>query len=183
MLITDIIPLGAVAIVAAAILTVIACIRQKRTLTQAIYVFAVRFFGLWYALIAVTLLFKLFTVRFAVSGEENPLRANFVPFRTIMQYVKQRNTVQIFGNIAALFPLPIMLHLNFPRTPFRKCAVIAAVVTILIEPLQLLVNIAIRAPFNVVDIDDLILNAVGVAVGLLAVRFVMIIRVRVRERE
>jgi hypothetical protein len=57
---------------------------------------------------------------------------------TIKLYMGERNVVQILGNAAALFPLPILLRLNFTKMNFRKTAAISAIVTVLIEPLKLL---------------------------------------------
>jgi glycopeptide antibiotics resistance protein len=172
MLITDVIPLGAVALVAAVILAVIACVRKKRSFRQTLWLFAVRFAGLWYALAAVTLLFKLSTIGFVPNGSGDLafMRVNLKPFVTIIEYVNARNTIQIAGNLGVLFPLPILIRLNFAKMSFLKIALISAIVTILIEPLQLLVNVIKCSPYNSIDIDDLILNALGVALGLLIVK-------------
>ncbi|GHU87462.1 hypothetical protein FACS1894202_01790 [Clostridia bacterium] len=183
MRITDIIPLGAVALVAAVVLTVIPCVRQKRTFGQTIWLFTVRFAGLWYALAAVTLLFKLVTIRFALNDVSGlgSMGVNLKPFATIIEYANAHNTIQIAGNLGVLFPLPILLGLNFPKMSVRKIFVISAIVTVLIEPLQLLVNVIIRSPYNSIDIDDLILNAIGVAVGLLSAKAIIAVR-RVIEK-
>ncbi|GHU94663.1 hypothetical protein FACS1894208_06140 [Clostridia bacterium] len=183
MRISDIIPLGAVALVAAVILTVIAYVRHKRTFGEVVWLFSVRFAGLWYAFAAVTLLFKLVTIRFALNDVSGlgSMGVNLKPFATIIEYANARNTIQIAGNLGVLFPLPILLGLNFTKMSFRKIAAISAIVTVLIEPLQLLVNVIIRSTYNSIDIDDLILNAVGVAVGLLAVKAILAIR-RVIEK-
>jgi glycopeptide antibiotics resistance protein len=177
---TDILPLGAIALAATAILTVIACARQKRTFGQGLRLFVVRFGGLWYALVAVTLLFKLGTIKFAVDSELSPFyKMNLVPFRTLENYFARHlptQIAQIIGNIAVLLPLPILLRLNFPKISFRRVAAISVILTVLIEPLQLLVNVIIRAPYNSIDIDDLILNAVGAVIGLCVAKAIMTVR-------
>jgi glycopeptide antibiotics resistance protein len=183
MRITDIIPLGVVAFVLAVALTVISCVRQKCQFGQTLCLFALRFAGLWYALAAVTLLFKLGTIGFVPNGSGDLafMRVNLKPFVTIIEYVNARNTIQIAGNLGVLFPLPILLRLNFAKISFRKITLISAIVTLLIEPLQLLVNVIIRSPYNSIDIDDLLLNAAGVALGLIAVKGIMIIRTYLRK--
>ncbi|MDR0570049.1 MAG: VanZ family protein [Clostridiales Family XIII bacterium] len=178
MRITDIMPLGAVSLVAA-MLTVAARKGRGNAPASTAYFFAARFFGLWYLLTAATLLFKLATIGFVVGGVASPLlRANFVPFKMIALYVKRRNAVQFWGNVVALFPFPILLYLNSPETRFRKNVLISIIVTVCIEPLQLLMNVILRAPYNVIDIDDFLLNAVGTALGLLTVRLVMAAKAR-----
>jgi glycopeptide antibiotics resistance protein len=184
MRIIDIIPLGAVALGLAVVLTIIACVRQRRTIGQALWLFAARFFGLWYSLASLTLLFKLVTIRFALNDATalDLMGVNLKPFATITKYVGERNVVQILGNAAVLFPLPILIRLNFTKVSFRKTAAISAVMTVLIEPLQLLVNVIIRSPYNSIDIDDLILNAAGAAVGLLVTAAIVAINSKARRR-
>ncbi|GHU35591.1 antibiotic resistance protein VanZ [Clostridia bacterium] len=186
MRITNILQLGVVAFAAAVILTVIAYVRKKRSLTRTVWLSAVRFFGIWYALTAVFLLFKIATIKFVLSGINDAsltgdnwnLFVNLTPFVTIKQFASEMNVVQIFGNLAALLPLPILLRLNFPKMSFRKNTVISAIVTVLIEPMQLVVDLMLRYPYNSIDIDDLILNVIGAAFGLLAVKLIMTVSSR-----
>ena len=56
-------------------------------------------------------------------------------------------------------------------------------VTVLIEPVQLLVNIIANAPANAIDIDDFLMNAAGCLLGLAAAELLLLITRRKKAVE
>lgn len=170
MYITYSIPMGVIAFIAAS-LSVIICRREKLRTDRrgALRMFLTRFLGLWWAVAAISLLFK--TMGFTMDGQGDPFAAvNLVPFKTIAEYIENRNRVQIFGNMLVLFPFPALLYFNFPKMNNRNYLVTVLCVTVLIEPIQLLINVIANISANVIDIDDFLLNAAGCLLGLTALK-------------
>ena len=90
-----------------------------------------------------------------------PLRINLIPFVHILDYDKKREAaINIIGNICMFIPTGIILPILYPRLDrFWKVLLAGAGLSFFIELLQLLF------PGSVSDIDDLILNTAGVAIG------------------
>lgn len=166
MLITDLIPMAGAAFVLA-VLSLVAFSRQglRTNPAKTLSLLVLRFISLWYVIIAIAVLFKVRTMFFADAGG-NPFECNIVPFATITKFAAQRNIIQLFGNIILFCPLPVLLLLNFPNMRTRSLLLITAVVTVIIEPLQQLINIIMNTNINVIDIDDFILNSLGSLFGL-----------------
>ncbi|MDR0838755.1 MAG: VanZ family protein [Oscillospiraceae bacterium] len=173
MRITTAIPLGAAALIAALLSAII---HRKSGRAYALRVFFARFLGLWYALVALVVLFKLETIGLSLKWPSSLFTGNYVPLKTITQYLRQRNLVQLGGNLAVMFPLPILLYLNFPQAGYKNCLWLSLLVTALVEPLQLFINLALNIRTNIVDIDDFLLNAAGCLLGLLALRLFLSLR-------
>ena len=97
-----------------------------------------------------------------------PYKANFVPLvKTIhmIRYINRLVVVNILGNLFLLAPLGVFLPVLAPK--FRRWGAILVagfVVTLTIEIFQYF--LAVR----VFDIDDLILNTLGVSIGFLLYR-------------
>lgn len=75
--------------------------------------------------------------------------------------------VQSFGNILLLFPLPFLIYsisMN-KKINIYKIGLFSCLVSPCIEVIQLFINLATRYPNKVFDIDDLILNCIGVALA------------------
>ncbi|MDR1135984.1 MAG: VanZ family protein [Clostridiales Family XIII bacterium] len=176
--ITELIPAGIMAFFAASLLTVIFHRKDFRTDGMRVFrLFVVRFLGLWYAFAAIALLFKVrILLLMGPIKNFNPFEGiNLIPFETITKFIGKRNKfqwIQIWGNLFLLFPLPILLRLNFPKMKNRNFLLILIGVTVLIEPAQLLTNIITRVPVNVIDIDDFLLNAPGCMLGFLAAKLI-----------
>ena len=90
-----------------------------------------------------------------------PLRINLIPFVHILDYDKKREAaINIIGNICMFIPTGIILPILYPRLDrFWKVLLAGAGLSFFIELLQLLL------PGSVSDIDDLILNTAGAAIG------------------
>ena len=92
---------------------------------------------------------------------------NLVPFKTIINYIKEFNSMystrqimfNLLGNICAFMPMALFLPLLFKKQSKFKNFIITMVISILgIESLQLITT---SGRF---DIDDLILNLFGAAI-------------------
>ena len=90
-----------------------------------------------------------------------PLRVNLVPFVLLFDYDNVRSLVwNIAGNLAMLSPSGIVLPVVYKKLDcFWKVLACGALISLCIEILQL------PFPSRASDVDDLILNALGVAVG------------------
>lgn len=90
--------------------------------------------------------------------------ANFIPFKTIKMYIRYRSSLNsfanLFGNLFILTPLGILLPFAWKKK--HSVFLITAVgflVSMAVETLQLGLGV------GAFDVDDLILNTLGVIVG------------------
>lgn len=128
-----------------------------------------------YILIAVLLLF-LSPYRQAAyeinSAGSNPY--NIIPFKTISDYIKASSHINqsiwmsnLYGNILAFLPLGIFLPWLFKKMiGFWQTAGAVFLTTSLVEILQFFTRV------GSFDIDDIILNTVGGAIGYLMFRLI-----------
>ena len=90
-----------------------------------------------------------------------PFRVNLIPFVNLFDYDNKRDLLlNVIGNIAMFIPSGIVLPIVYKRLDtFGRVLVAGAGISLCIEIIQL--------PFRVraTDIDDLVLNTVGVIVG------------------
>ncbi len=97
-----------------------------------------------------------------------PIRINLIPFVNILDYDNIREAaINIIGNISMFIPTGIILPILYKRLDcFWKVLLAGAGLSFVIEMVQLLF------PGSVSDIDDLILNTAGVAIGYGIYKFV-----------
>ena len=90
-----------------------------------------------------------------------PIRINLIPFVYILDYdIKREAAINIIGNISMFIPTGIILPILYkPLNCFWKVLLAGAGLSFAIEMIQLFF------PGSVTDIDDLILNTAGVAIG------------------
>ncbi len=90
-----------------------------------------------------------------------PLRINWIPYVHLFYFESRRDLLlNLIGNTAMFIPSGIILPILYKRlNSFWKVLAAGAGISLCIELLQL--------PFHVraTDVDDLILNTVGVAIG------------------
>ena len=108
---------------------------------------------------------------FTVNGEVQPLiinmsslqplRVNLIPLVNILDYdIKREAAINIIGNISMFIPTGVIMPILYKRLDcFWKVLLAGAGLSFVIEVIQLLF------PGSVTDIDDLILNTVGAAIG------------------
>ena len=90
--------------------------------------------------------------------------ANWIPFKTILPYLLGDGGwliggMNILGNIVLLVPIGFILPFIFPKINWKQKLAFAIIACLLIEASQALLHIGIF------DIDDVILNALGVMIG------------------
>jgi glycopeptide antibiotics resistance protein len=89
---------------------------------------------------------------------------NYIPFKTIVPYLLGDNgfligALNIGGNIAFLIPIGFLLPFAFAQIDWKKSLAVAVLTGMSIEVTQVFLQIGIF------DIDDVILNGLGVMVG------------------
>ncbi len=90
--------------------------------------------------------------------------ANLVPFKTILPYLLGRggmviSGINILGNILLLVPIGFLVPLICRNLAWRKALLLAVAAGFTIEVMQAVLRVGIF------DVDDLILNGLGVMVG------------------
>lgn len=91
-------------------------------------------------------------------------QANFMPFKTIVPYLLGYKGliiagVNLVGNIALLVPLGFLVPFVYRNMTWKTSLALAAAAGLVIEVLQTVLRVGIF------DIDDVILNALGVMIG------------------
>jgi glycopeptide antibiotics resistance protein len=106
---------------------------------------------------------KIGTLILKLGGTDGGHPANFVPFKTIVPYLFGSNLIisgsNLAGNIALLVPVGLLLPLVFKSINWKKALMLAVTAGLAIECLQVILRVGIF------DVDDVILNALGVMVG------------------
>jgi glycopeptide antibiotics resistance protein len=109
----------------------------------------------------------------AVDGPAFDL--NLRPLRTIGPALDFGPGSQQFrllvGNLLAFVPLGVLLPLAGLRHSWARVAMLGLALTVAIELGQLLVSVAIGYAYRSADIDDVIVNWLGAALGYAAYRF------------
>ena len=90
--------------------------------------------------------------------------ANFLPFKTIGPYFLGEKGwiiagLNLLGNIGLLVPIGILAPFVFMHMTWKRALALAIASGLLIEGMQVLLHVGIF------DIDDVILNALGVLLG------------------
>lgn len=98
------------------------------------------------------------------GGIEAGRPPNFLPFKTILDYLFGDKGliiggINLVGNIALLLPVGFFAPLVFRSLPWKKTLIFAVTVGLIIELMQWVLRVGIF------DIDDVILNALGVMIG------------------
>ena len=90
-----------------------------------------------------------------------PFRMNLIPFVNLLDYDSKRDLLlNLIGNTAMFIPTGIMTPLIYKkRNSFSKTVLTGFLMSLIIEIIQL--PFAVRAS----DVDDLILNTLGCAIG------------------
>jgi len=94
--------------------------------------------------------------------QEGP--ANLVPFNTILSYLLSEKglligAINLLGNIVLLVPIGFLAPFVFRNMTWKKSLALAVAAGFMIEGMQEVLHLGIF------DIDDVILNAIGVMIG------------------
>jgi glycopeptide antibiotics resistance protein len=96
---------------------------------------------------------------------------NLVPFATIGPALGRGFTGELWIailNAFVLFPAGVYLPILFTRLRTARALVAVAIVGgASVEAIQLVISLAIGVLYRTVDVDDVILNAAGLALGLI----------------
>lgn len=97
-------------------------------------------------------------------GTEAGHPANFIPFKTILPYLFGDKGliiagINLVGNIALLVPIGFLVPLVYSKMTWKKSLLLAVAPGLVIEAMQVLLHVGIF------DIDDVILNGLGVMIG------------------
>lgn len=108
--------------------------------------------------------FKVGDLMLNFGGTEPGGTPNFVPFTTIIPYLFGRQGwiiagINLVGNVGLLVPVGLLLPLIVRTITWRTAIVAGVAFGLAIELMQLTFNV------GRFDIDDVILNALGVLVG------------------
>lgn len=100
-----------------------------------------------------------------------------IPFHFVSEYQQGfLGLKQIAGNIILLFPMALfvrtMLESRQNTSRILKTILVCISISILIEVLQLMIDLVTNYPNRVMDIDDVLLNAVGILLGVLCFELV-----------
>jgi glycopeptide antibiotics resistance protein len=90
--------------------------------------------------------------------------ANFVPFKTIVPYILGYKGwiiagINLIGNIILLVPVGFLVPFIYSNITWKKSLIIAILAGLTIETMQVVLHVGIF------DIDDVMLNALGVMIG------------------
>jgi glycopeptide antibiotics resistance protein len=102
-------------------------------------------------------------LRFRFSGQHTG-EPNLVPFRTLTSYLHGRSghligTVNLVGNIALFVPVGFLASLVYRRMTRQTALMLAVAVGLATEGMEAVFRVGIF------DVDDMILNALGVMIG------------------
>jgi glycopeptide antibiotics resistance protein len=111
---------------------------------------------------------------FNFGGTDATGQANFIPFKTILPYFFGYKGaiiagINLIGNIALLVPVGLLAPFIYQKMSWGKSLALGLGYGLAIEGLQVILRVGIF------DIDDVILNALGVVLGYLA--FVIIAKI------
>ena len=118
------------------------------------------------------LLLKLFMPNLMLRGQAGGDAINVIPLIMLSPSDLKTSFLNILLFVPFGFGLPLITNLRM-----RKIVIMGAIVSIIIELLQLVTGLAAKITFRIADINDVIFNTIGVAVGyMLFVGFVRICR-------
>jgi len=144
-------------------------LRYSVSPSRALLLLALAAYG--FAVVATTL-FPIPYQRELIDFERsaNPLTYNFVPLRTVSgafsDGLASPAFAQVVGNVALFLPFGYLTPLAFRRhRSLRSLMVLGLTVSLSIELLQLMMSGVVGYAYKIVDVDDLLLNAAGSALG------------------
>jgi glycopeptide antibiotics resistance protein len=100
---------------------------------------------------------------------------NPVPFHTLARATRSGGSGMALavGNVIAYLPLGIVLGLLDSRARVGRVVAIALLVSGGVELLQLSLSLVVGFPYRAADIDDVLLNVLGVVAGYAMVRLII----------
>lgn len=94
-----------------------------------------------------------------------------IPFASIKNYFQTETIIQLIGNVLLLSPFALFIEIFLHQRPKAwKVALAVSSASFLIEASQLSINLLTGHPSRVADVDDLILNTIGVVLTIILTR-------------
>lgn len=117
------------------------------------------------------LILKLIVFKYPPGVTFNFSGANFVPFKTILMYLAGEPTWNVamrnlLGNIVVFIPLGLVIAALYNKMKWRRALFVSLLIGVMLESLQVIFR------SGIMDIDDVILNSLGVFVGYLLLKLV-----------
>ena len=95
-----------------------------------------------------------------------------IPGKTIIEYLQSGNLYQIFGNIILFMPFVLFMFIFLQKKRPIPIIFLGALASILIELTQLIIDLVTNYPNRVFDVDDFILNTVGVILATVVFNYI-----------
>ena len=129
--------------------------------------------------------FMFFSESFGRTDTDREYAYNLVPLKEIIRYFRYYRTlgmtlflINIVGNIAAFMPFGFFLPIISRRsTKWYNTVSFGLVFSLTLETLQLVLRV------GSFDVDDMLLNTIGAALGFWVYKLVQRTRVRMRRRQ
>ncbi|MFF3022229.1 VanZ family protein [Gottfriedia sp. NPDC057948] len=108
----------------------------------------------------------IYSILFSRNSLGNHYTSNYLPFKTILSYLKSEADYiyilsNLIGNIVIFIPLGYIVYFYFNRKiKGANCLLLSLVLIIILEYLQKIFVV------GSLDVDDLILNFIGVLIGI-----------------
>jgi len=104
-------------------------------------------------------LFQIGGLRLKLSAKTG--QPNFIPFKTILPYLLGGSGwfINLVGNIVLFAPIGFLFPYIYRKVTWQKSLVLAIASGLVIEVMEVLFHVGIF------DIDDIILNGLGVMIG------------------
>jgi glycopeptide antibiotics resistance protein len=117
------------------------------------------------------LLIKLIVFKYPPGMTFSVANANLMPFRTILDYLSGEPTWRVamrnlLGNIVVLVPFGFLITILYQNIKWKKVLLIGLSIGTSLELLQVIFK------SGIFDIDDIILNFLGVVLGYLLFIFI-----------
>ncbi len=106
--------------------------------------------------------FRLGHLRFRLSQDMG--QANFLPFKTILSYFQGDHgwligILNLAGNIILFLPIGLLIPFIYRKMTWRQVVILAIAAGLLFECMEIIFQVGIF------DIDDIILNGLGIMLG------------------
>lgn len=91
-----------------------------------------------------------------------------IPFQTIIQLFNNDTSFvkQVIGNIVLFIPMPILIGLIKSTSKNRNLILSSIGYCLVVELIQVLLDVLTQLRSRVFDVDDIILNTIGIVIGV-----------------
>ena len=132
--------------------------------------FIIHFLFFIYCLSVISVTFFPIPIEDILEGVKGDNYPNFVPLASIWEILEDGRSYiiyrQILGNLILLLPLGFFVPLlSSQKLSWKKVLGIGFLVSAGIESLQLIISWKARFNYKIFDMDDLLLNVIGVMLG------------------